>query len=106
MNDKANPGLVVFDMPQFDRFQATQAPKLLEVVSPPYLVATRMGYAPMLDVELPGGVRYTLLISSASLTAGLEKLRVANRGQLNNIRFWISRESPDPKSKYMILPAT
>jgi hypothetical protein len=74
----------------------------VEIVSEPYVILTRLGYAPMVDVTLEDGSKHGLIISSATLTTGLEKLRKANGGKLSGIKALLRKESEDPKSKYIV----
>lgn len=89
------------DMCRRERLNVTTKPRRIKIISEPYLVASRMGYAPMVDVEAMGGIENTLLISSASITSALEALRVANGGRLMGICLEVSRESEDSKAKYV-----
>ena len=92
----------VFDKSPYPRLVVTAIPVKIEIASEPYVIVTRLGYAPMVDVTLEDGARQGLIISSATLTGGLEKLRRNNGGKLIGVKALIRKESEDPKSKYVV----
>jgi hypothetical protein len=85
------------------RLRVSEVPVPVEVVSEPYLVATRLGYAPMITVRLlEGGLEHSFLISAASATEQLEKLRARNSGLMTGLSFEVSKESADQRARYVI----
>lgn len=95
----------IFDMAPRTRFVATTKPVKIEIISEPYLVATRLGYAPMVNIRILGNsLEQSLLISSRSLTEALEALRAKNSGKLTGSMMIIQKESNDPKARYIAEP--
>lgn len=92
----------LYDKSPYPRLIVTAVAVKVEIVSEPYVVLTRLGYAPMVDVALEDGSKHGLIISSATLTRGLEKLRKANGEKLAGIKVLLRKESEDPKSKYVV----
>ena len=96
----------IFDMSPRDRFMASPKPQRVEVVSDPYIVATRFGYVPMVTVRgLSSSLEQSLSIASRSISTQLEELRAKNEGHLKGLRIEVSKESDDPKSKYIVKAA-
>ena len=86
-----------------DRFRASSKPQRVEVVSDPYIVATRLGYVPMVTVRgLSNSLEQSLRIASRSISTQLEKLRAKNEGHLKGLKIEVSKASDDPKSEYII----
>lgn len=74
---------------------------LIEIVSEPYVVMTLRGYAPVVDVEAPGG-RHLLYISSKSISEGLEPLIQANGGRFSGLRLRLRKESDERMAPYVV----
>ena len=73
----------------------------VEILSEPYVVMTLRGYAPVVDVEAPGG-RQILYISSKSISEGLEPLVQANGGRFSGLRLRLRKESDDRMAPYVV----
>ncbi len=73
----------------------------VEILSEPYVVMTLRGYAPVVDVEAPGG-RHILYISSRSISEGLEPLVQANGGRFSGLRLRLRKESDDRMAPYVV----
>jgi hypothetical protein len=93
----------VFDMAPRERLLVGTREIRIKVISEPYVVATRFGYAPTLTVaHVDGGPERCLYISSASLTTALERLRQTNGGLFTGLKLVICKESGDPKARYLV----
>jgi hypothetical protein len=93
----------IFDMPPRSKLAAGTTEIKVEIISDPYLVASRFGYLPMVTVRyLEGGLENSMLLAAQSLMEALEKLRSRNGGQLRGLQFAIRKESTDQKAKYLI----
>lgn len=78
-------------------------PRCLQVISEPYVIYTRRGYQPALDVyERKTRKQYVLYIAARSLTEKLEILRRENAGRFNGLEFWIRKESYEKTSPYIV----
>lgn len=76
-------------------------PVRLQVLSEPYVVYTKRGYQPALDVFVRKQKRtYTLFIAAKSLTESLEHLRSGNGGRLSGLEFWIRKIGFERTSQY------
>lgn len=73
----------------------------IEIVSEPYVVMTLRGYAPVVDVEAPGG-RHLPYISSKSISEGLEPLVQANGGRFSGLRLRLRKESDERMAPYVV----
>ncbi|MFC1522129.1 hypothetical protein ACFL6Y_06945 [Elusimicrobiota bacterium] len=95
----------IFDVAPCNPFRAGVDPVKVEVMSDPYLIVTRMGYAPMVTVKnIETSTEESLRIASQSITVALEGLRANNGGNLKGLKFEVSKETPDVKSKYILKP--
>lgn len=78
------------------------SPRLLLVKSEPFVMPTRRGYQPVIQVEdVHSGQVYTMFVSAVSLTEPLEKIR-GKIGRLIGAQIMVSKESADPKSQYIV----
>ena len=95
----------IFDMAPRDKFKPGTKPVAVEIVSEPYIIVTRRGYAPMITIRVNNTmVEQALLIGSVSITNALEELRAKNNGSLKGLKFEISKESADQMAKYIVKP--
>jgi hypothetical protein len=77
--------------------------RFLLAVSEPYVVFTRWGYAPVIDVfEKKSNQESTLYISAQTLAGPLEELRNDNNGRIVGLEFWIRKETDAKNSKYLL----
>jgi hypothetical protein len=74
----------------------------VEILTDPFVVLTRRGYAPAVEVEhLKEGVVYTLFVGAASLAEKLEPIRMA-RGSLEGAQVRVKKESNDRFAQYLV----
>ena len=86
-----------------DQLKVDAEPKYVQIVSEPYIVLNRWGYAPVLDViERKTKATWTLFISAATLSHQLELLKEENGGNFSGLEFWIRRESYDKRAPYIL----
>ena len=86
-----------------DRIVIEVEPVKLQTISEPYVVSTPFGYQVAIDVfETKKKRKKSLLLAAKSLFTGLESLRGENNGSLLGLEFWISKESEERKSKYIV----
>ncbi len=82
--------------------KVTEDPVVLEILTEPYVVKTRRGYAPVVDVRTDAGEEKTLFISPVSLTEGIEVLRQRNGDEFSGIKMRVFKESEDKFAKYVV----
>jgi hypothetical protein len=74
----------------------------IEIRSDPFVVPTRFGYAPVVEVELlREGKVYTWFIKAASIAEKLEPVRMAH-GSLEGVQVRVCRETAEQTAKYLI----
>jgi len=87
--------------PHYDFLRIDTEPRYLQVISEPYVVYTKHGYQPVIDVfEKKQKRPYSLYISAKSLSNDLELLRNENNGRLNGCEFWIRKTGFAKTSSY------
>lgn len=78
-------------------------PTRLQIISEPYLVLTAMGYAPMVNVKILSlDTEQSMYISPKTVSHPLDSARKLNNGKLTGLCLLVSKESLDPKSKYIV----
>jgi hypothetical protein len=78
-------------------------PVTLELTSEPFVLLTRRGYAPAVQVKQEDtGEEKVLYISSFSISSALEPLREANDDKFTGIRIRVNKESKDRFAKYIV----
>ena len=78
-------------------------PVKIQTISEPYVVYNSFGYQVAIDVfEVKRKRNKSLLLAAKSLSNALESLREENNGSLLGLEFWISKESEEKKSKYIL----
>ena len=78
-------------------------PRRLVVTSEPYIIYTRRGYQPVMDViERKSKREYFLYISAISIASSLEQLRKENAGKFIGIEFWIRKQGTEKYAKYIV----
>jgi len=86
-----------------DYYKVDAEPKYIQVVSEAYVVITKLGYAPVVDViERRTSTTKALFISASSLSVQLEALREENGGKFNGLEFWIRKASYEKTARYVI----
>jgi hypothetical protein len=76
----------------------------VEITSEPYVVMGFRGYAPVVDVQGPGG-KQILYISSKSISEGLDPLVMARDGKFLGLKVRLRKESEDRMAAYEVEPA-
>ena len=78
-------------------------PQYVQIVSEPYVVFTRRGYQPVVDV-VPRKSKKPLpmRISATSLSNQLEIMRNENEGIFMGLEFWIRKASYERTSLYIL----
>lgn len=90
----------------YEQLRITTAPRLITILSGPFVVPTRRGYQPVLVVEeLHEGKVYLLYVSSVSLTEGLEAVRASNGESLVGATVMVRKIGEDKMSPYDVQPA-
>ncbi len=88
---------------KYDRIIIEFEPIKLQTISEPYVVCNAFGYTVAIDVFITKKKKNrSLLLTARSLSNALESLREENNGSLLGLEFWISKESEEKKSKYMV----
>ena len=78
-------------------------PVVVTIVSEPFVVFTRRGYAPVVNVEAAGSPEKKILyISSSSLAAALDPMVEQNGGKFLGLKFSVKKESTDKFAKYIV----
>ena len=91
--------------PMYDYMRVDAEPKLLQITSEPYVIFTKRGYQPVVNVlEKKRKMNLILFISPVTLTRQLEPLREENNGQFIGLEFWIRKESYEKTSSYILEP--
>ena len=95
----------IYDKPPLPRFAAGTTPTDIEIISEPYIVATRLGYAPMVTIRQAGASeQQSLLIGARTLMTALEDMRRKNEGKLTGLKLKICKEGEERISKYVVQP--
>jgi hypothetical protein len=78
--------------------------RLLLFLSEPYVIYTRMGYQPAIDVQdVQSGESGYLVISAVSLGEPLHEISIGNQGILLGKTVSLRKESADRMSKYIVI---
>jgi len=86
-----------------DRLVVDQEPVRVRITSEPYLILTKLGYQPAVDLILEKSKRRCFLyISASSIAKHLEELRIDNKGVFFGLEFWIRKSGPDRRSPYVV----
>jgi hypothetical protein len=86
-----------------DTLKIDTEPVRVQVLSEPYVVFNRFGYAPVIDVWVKKRKReYIMYLSAKSLGQGIEAIRQSNQSGFKGLEFWIRKETAEKTSKYMI----
>ncbi len=81
--------------------------RLLLFLSEPYVIYTRMGYQPAIDVQdVQSGESGYLVISAVSLGEPLHEISIGNQGILLGKTVSLRKESADRMSKYIVIDPT
>ena len=74
----------------------------VEIRTDPFVVATRFGYAPVVEVEaLREGKVYVWFVKAGSIAEKLEPIRIAH-GSLEGVQVRIRRETAEQTARYLI----
>ena len=85
------------------QFKVDTEARYVLVLSEPYLVFNRWGYAPAIDVfEKKTEFEFTMYISASTLAKQLEELRINNNDRFVGLEFWIRKETEAKNSKYIL----
>lgn len=91
--------------PQADRYPTLKVGTEwveIEIRTDPFVVLTRFGYAPVLEVELLSeGKIYTWFVKAASIASKLEPIRMAH-GSLEGVQVRVKRESAEQTAPYLV----
>lgn len=75
----------------------------LKIHGEPYVMPTRNGYAPVLEVEnRHSATRHFIYMSAKTFMEGIEPLRDVNGGAFDGLEFKIRKESGDRFAKFII----
>ena len=75
----------------------------VEILTEPYVVMTFRGYAPVVDVKIPGEADpLSLFISSKSISHGLESIVQENGGKFAGLKLRLRKESDDRMAPYVV----
>lgn len=78
-------------------------PRKLLVTSEPFVVFTARGYQAAVSVmERKSRREYLLYIGAISLAQKLRQLQTENGDKLLGLEFWLRKEGPEKKSKYIL----
>jgi len=73
------------------------------ITSEPYVVFTKRGYQPAVDIiDTKTKKEFFLYIGAKSLAVPLETLRQENDGNFKGLEFWVRKESNDRMARYVI----
>ena len=85
------------------QLKITESRRLLQLLSEPFVVHTRMGFQPAIDVEdVHSGERGFIIISAVSLGEPLHQISTSNEGKLAGRTVSIRKESSERMSKYIV----
>jgi hypothetical protein len=85
------------------QIRVTEASQLLEIKSEPYVIFSRRGYQPVIDVEnVHTGQTGYLVITAQSLSDPLHEFAEGNDGNLTGIVIIVRKESKDRMSPYVV----
>jgi hypothetical protein len=85
------------------QLRVTDASQLLEIKSEPYVIYSKRGYQPVIDVEnVHTGDDGHLVITAQSLSDPLHEFAEKNDGNLTGIVIIVRKESKDRMSPYVV----
>ena len=85
------------------QIRVTDASILLEIKSEPYVIYSKRGYQPVIDVEsVHTGEDGYLVITAQSLSDPLHEFAGKNEGNLTGIVIIVRKESKDRMSPYVV----
>ena len=86
-----------------DQLKIDTEPKRLMVTSEPYVVYTRRGFQPVIDViDVKRRKEYFIYISARSIADALQNMKLDNGDQFVGVEFWIRKESDERMSPYVV----
>jgi len=78
-------------------------PRRVQIISEPYVIYTKRGYQPVVDViDTKNKREYNLFISAKSLSERLEMLKSENNGRFRGLEFWIRKQSYERTAPYIL----
>jgi hypothetical protein len=78
-------------------------PIRVQLLTEPYVVYSRFGYAPVINVWVKKNKReYMMYLSASSLGKGIEAVRKKNGSDFKGLEFWIRKESAEKKAKFIV----
>ena len=78
---------------------------VLQVLTEPYVIYTKYGYTPVIDVEeIHRGISGYLVITASSLGDALKNLQDGNGGKLSGITISVKKESAARMARYIVEP--
>jgi hypothetical protein len=76
---------------------------LVKIESEPYVIYTKRGYQPAVDViDLHSGTEGFMIISAMSLADGIQPMVLANKNKFSGIIAVISRASREKTAPYIV----
>lgn len=87
-----------------EQLKVTTEPLRLNIISEPYVIYSKFGYQPAVNVWSGKRKReYRLLISAKSLSDGLEAIRKSTElGLFTGLEFWLHKSSEERNSLYIV----
>jgi hypothetical protein len=86
-----------------NQFRITESTSVLQIQSEPYVIYSKFGYVPVLDVEeIHKGQKGYILISASSLGEALNKIQCENQGLLAGVTVSIQKESASRMARYIV----
>lgn len=87
------------------QLRITEEKVLLRICSEPYVLYTKRGYQPALDVlAIHSWEKFFLFISAISLSDSLYSISQNNQGKLKGIELVLSKASADRMAPYLVAP--
>jgi hypothetical protein len=85
------------------QIKISDSPNVLIINSEPYVIFTRRGYTPVIDVEeIHKGATGYLVITAASLGEPLHRIQSENSGKLKGVSITIQKEDSSKFSSYIV----
>jgi hypothetical protein len=85
------------------QLKISDSKKLIKILSEPYVIFSRLGYQPAIDVEdVHKGEIFYLIISAVSLGEPLHEISKENEGKLSGLCISLQKESASRMSRYIV----
>lgn len=90
-------------MPVKQQIRISDSSVLIKIISEPYVIYTKRGYQPAVDVtDLHSGAEGFLIISAMSLADGIQPMVLANKNHFSGIVAVVSRASKEKTAPYIV----